>query len=59
VSSMQETGPPLKALIWEDDSGKVWVSYNSTEKQPRQNSPRQSKSVYNLARSYNKTGNYY
>jgi uncharacterized protein (DUF302 family) len=20
---------PLKALIWEDDKGKVWVSYNS------------------------------
>jgi uncharacterized protein (DUF302 family) len=22
---------PLKALIWEDADGKVWVSYNSTE----------------------------
>src|SRR5580704_15257302 len=22
---------PLKILIWEDDQGKVWVSYNSTE----------------------------
>jgi uncharacterized protein (DUF302 family) len=22
---------PLKALIWEDDGGKVWVSYNSPE----------------------------
>lgn len=22
---------PLKALIWEDGGGKVWVSYNSPE----------------------------
>jgi uncharacterized protein (DUF302 family) len=22
---------PLKALVWEDDKGKVWVSYNSPE----------------------------
>jgi uncharacterized protein (DUF302 family) len=22
---------PLKILIWEDDQGKVWVSYNTTE----------------------------
>ena len=22
---------PLKALVWEDENGKVWVSYNSTE----------------------------
>jgi uncharacterized protein (DUF302 family) len=22
---------PLKALVWEDESGKVWVSYNSPE----------------------------
>jgi uncharacterized protein (DUF302 family) len=22
---------PLKALAWEDDQGKVWLSYNSTE----------------------------
>ena len=22
---------PLKALIWEDDAGKVWVSYNSPQ----------------------------
>jgi uncharacterized protein (DUF302 family) len=22
---------PLKALIWEDDGGKVWISYNSPE----------------------------
>jgi len=22
---------PLKALVWEDDGGKVWVSYNSPE----------------------------
>jgi uncharacterized protein (DUF302 family) len=22
---------PLKALVWEDDGGKVWVSYNSAE----------------------------
>ena len=22
---------PLKILVWEDDQGKVWVSYNSTE----------------------------
>ncbi len=22
---------PLKALIWEDDAGKVWVSYNTPE----------------------------
>jgi uncharacterized protein (DUF302 family) len=22
---------PLKILIWEDDQGQVWVSYNSTE----------------------------
>jgi uncharacterized protein (DUF302 family) len=22
---------PLKALVWEDSSGKVWVSYNSPE----------------------------
>jgi len=22
---------PLKALVWEDEGGKVWVSYNSTE----------------------------
>ncbi len=22
---------PLKALVWEDDSGKVWLTYNSAE----------------------------
>ena len=22
---------PLKALVWEDDQGKVWISYNSPE----------------------------
>jgi uncharacterized protein (DUF302 family) len=22
---------PLKALVWEDESGKVWVSHNSAE----------------------------
>ena len=22
---------PLKALVWEDENGKVWVSYNSPE----------------------------
>jgi uncharacterized protein (DUF302 family) len=22
---------PLKALVWEDDKGKVWISYNSPE----------------------------
>src|SRR3984885_10807902 len=22
---------PLKILVWEDDQGKVWVSYNTTE----------------------------
>jgi uncharacterized protein (DUF302 family) len=22
---------PLKLLVWEDDSGKVWISYNSAE----------------------------
>jgi uncharacterized protein (DUF302 family) len=22
---------PLKALVWEDEAGKVWVSYNSPE----------------------------
>jgi uncharacterized protein (DUF302 family) len=22
---------PLKALVWEDASGKVWLSYNSAE----------------------------
>ena len=22
---------PLKALIWEDEEGKVWVSYNTAE----------------------------
>ena len=22
---------PLKALVWEDSEGKVWVSYNSPE----------------------------
>ena len=22
---------PLKILVWEDDEGKVWVSYNSSE----------------------------
>jgi uncharacterized protein (DUF302 family) len=22
---------PLKALVWEDDQGKVWLSYNSAE----------------------------
>jgi len=22
---------PLKALVWEDEGGKVWVSYNSPE----------------------------
>ena len=22
---------PLKALIWEDNSGKVWLSYNSAD----------------------------
>jgi uncharacterized protein (DUF302 family) len=22
---------PLKALVWEDDGGKVWVGYNSPE----------------------------
>jgi len=22
---------PLKLLVWEDDQGKVWVSYNSPE----------------------------
>ena len=22
---------PLKILVWEDDEGKVWLSYNSTE----------------------------
>ena len=22
---------PLKALVWEDDKGKVWLTYNSAE----------------------------
>jgi uncharacterized protein (DUF302 family) len=22
---------PLKALVWEDDQGKVWLTYNSAE----------------------------
>lgn len=22
---------PLKVLVWEDDSGKVWLTYNSAE----------------------------
>jgi uncharacterized protein (DUF302 family) len=22
---------PLKALVWEDDQGKVWLSYNSPD----------------------------
>ncbi len=22
---------PLKTLVWEDDSGKVWLTYNSAE----------------------------
>jgi len=22
---------PLKALVWQDEGGKVWVSYNTTE----------------------------
>ena len=22
---------PLKALVWEDERGKVWISYNSPE----------------------------
>jgi uncharacterized protein (DUF302 family) len=31
---------PLKALIWEDAGGKVWVSYNSAEYlQQRHNVP--------------------
>jgi uncharacterized protein (DUF302 family) len=25
---------PPKALVWEDDQGKVWLSYNSAEAAP-------------------------
>ena len=29
--SVKETVAPPKALVWEDDHGKVWLSYNSAE----------------------------